>query len=133
MVRLSREQANYMIEEALKRHPIEACGVIFGRVEGDIARVERVVPLRNMLESETMFQIDPEEFLRVLLDLESRGLNHLGFFHSHPGDVKPSTLDLKYMRLWPESIWMIVSSANYEVAAYQIINGNLHEVYVSIE
>ncbi|MEM1543126.1 MAG: M67 family metallopeptidase [Candidatus Bathyarchaeia archaeon] len=133
IVKLSREQANQMIEEALKRHPIEACGGIFGRMEGEIARVERVVPLRNILESEIMFQIDPEEFLRVLLDLEGEGLTHLGFFHSHPGNARPSMLDLKYMRLWPESIWIIVSSVNYEFAAYQITDGNLREVYISIE
>lgn len=133
IIKLSREHVSQLIEEASRRHPIEACGGIFGIVKEDVAHVIKIVPLKNILESEVMFQIDPEEFLRVLLDLERDGLQHLGFFHSHHGATKPSAIDLKYMALWPGSMWIIVSSLNHDIAAYQIINGRLHEVHISIE
>jgi heme/copper-type cytochrome/quinol oxidase subunit 3 len=37
------------------------------------------------------------------------------------------------MKLWPETIWLIISSINYEVAAYRMINGDLQEAYIDVE
>jgi proteasome lid subunit RPN8/RPN11 len=64
---------------------------------------------------------------------ESEGLQHLGFFHSHQLNAKPSAMDLKYMRLWPEKIWLIISALNSKIAAYRVIDDKLHEVYITIE
>ncbi|MEM3745755.1 MAG: peptidase, partial [Candidatus Bathyarchaeia archaeon] len=64
IVKLDRRNFEYFLREAEGKHPIEACGVIFGSINGEKAHIEKIVPLRNMLESETMFQIDPEEFLK---------------------------------------------------------------------
>ncbi|MEM2342045.1 MAG: M67 family metallopeptidase [Candidatus Bathyarchaeia archaeon] len=133
IVRLSRNHIELLLEEARRKYPIEACGVLFGSISGDEMRVEEIVPLRNVLESETMFQIDPEEFLGVLVEHEGKGLQHIGFFHSRPGYVSPSIIDLKYMGLWPESIWIIVSHLDSKSVAYCIINERIEEVSISIE
>ncbi|MDW8061879.1 MAG: M67 family metallopeptidase [Nitrososphaerota archaeon] len=132
-VRLSRILSDMLLEEARRSYPIEACGVLFGSIHGDEMRIEAVVPLRNILESEYTFEIDPEEFLKVLVEYEGRGLRHIGFFHSHPGCVKPSTIDLRYMKLWPETIWMIVSYRESRIRAYRIIDESLDEATVIIE
>ncbi|MBS7607497.1 M67 family metallopeptidase [Candidatus Bathyarchaeota archaeon] len=133
IVRLSRNYINLLLEEARRKYPIEACGVLFGSISGDEIRVKEIVPLRNVLKSEAMFQIDPEEFLRVLVEYEGKGLQHIGFFHSHPRYASPSIIDLKYMGLWPESIWIIVSHLESRITAYRIINGRIEEVSISIE
>lgn len=132
-VRLSRILSDILLEEARRRCPVEACGALFGSTRGDEVRVEAVAPLRNTLESEFMFQIDPEEFLKVLIECEGRGLSHVGFFHSHPGYGKPSTTDLRYMKLWPGSIWIIVSCRESRMEAYRIIDGSLEEATIIIE
>lgn len=133
IVRLSRNHIEMMFKEARRRYPVEACGALFGSIGGDEMRIEEVVPLKNVLESETMFQIDPEEFLRVLVEHEGRGLQHIGFFHSHPGHVSPSLIDLKYMGLWPESIWIIVSHSESRIAAYRVVDECPEEVKIITE
>lgn len=132
-IRLSSDQIALLIEEVKKRYPIEVCGVLFGVIKSEEIHVKKIVPLRNVIESESMFQIDPEDFLRILIASEAEGLQHVGFFHSHPGNVRPSAMDLKYMKLWPESIWLIISSLNYEITAYRIVNEHLCEVLFEIE
>jgi proteasome lid subunit RPN8/RPN11 len=33
----------------------------------------------------------------------------IGFFHSHPDcAAAPSATDMEYIRLWPETVWLIV-------------------------
>ena len=133
VLRLRRGQLNSIICEVQRSYPIEACGVLFGSTIGEEILVEKVVNLRNILGSENLFQIDPEEFLAELMKAESEGLQHLGFFHSHQLNVKPSEMDLKYMRLWPEKIWLIASALNSKIAAYRVVDDKLHEVHIIVE
>lgn len=131
IIRLSRDQVNWLIEEAGK-HWIETCGAVFGHIHCGEATVKEIVRLRNTLNSPIAFQIDPEEFLRELRRAEDMGLEHIGFFHSHPGPAEPSAIDVKFMRLWPESIWLIVSSTRREVAAYRVVDENVYRVQIEM-
>lgn len=133
IVKLSYSQVNLLVNEVRRRYPIEVCGALFGSTTGEEIIIKKIVYMRNTLNSELSFQIDPEEFLTELTRSESEGLTHVGFFHSHPGDVKPSETDLKYMKLWPGSIWLIVSSLNSKIAAYRVLNDELQEAYIKIE
>jgi proteasome lid subunit RPN8/RPN11 len=130
---MGMNQIRLLIEETRKRYPIEACGALFGELSGGEVRIKKIVIFRNTLESTLRFQIDPEDFLKALFEAEMEGLQHIGFFHSHSASPYPSMVDIKYMKLWPETIWLIISSINYEVAAYRMINGDLQEAYIDIE
>ncbi len=133
IIKLNGDQIDLLVKEAQRKHPIEICGALFGDInDKKEARVKRMVLLKNLLNSETRFQINPTEFLEALLNAEREGLQHIGFFHSHPTDIKPSAIDLKYMKLWPEIVWLIISPSNRKIAAYQIINGRLCEVYIKM-
>lgn len=125
IIRLSVDQINSLIEEVRKKFPIEVCGALFGLINGREVLVKKLVFLRNILNSEALFEIDPEEFLVEFIRSENEGLQHIGFFHSHQSEAKPSEIDMEFMKLWPESIWLIISSFNYDIAAYRIINGKL--------
>ncbi|MEM0011122.1 MAG: Mov34/MPN/PAD-1 family protein, partial [Candidatus Bathyarchaeia archaeon] len=85
-----------------------------------------------VLASRELFEVDPEEFLAEFIKSEREGLQHIGFFHSHPGTTEPSKIDLKFMELWPGTIWLIISSLNRNIAAYRIVNGKLRLVYIRI-
>lgn len=124
IVRLSEEQALFLISIAEERYPQEACGLLFGDLKREEVVVRKITPACNTLRSPTDFQIDPEEFLRALVEAEKEDVHHIGFFHSHPASPKPSTTDARYMGLWPESIWLIVSSISHKMAAYQTIGGS---------
>mgnify|MGYP000384756374 CR=1 FL=1 len=133
IIKLKRSHIDILLKEAKERYPIEACGALFGLIKDEEACVEKVVPLKNMLNSEVMFQINPEEFLKALMKHERMGLRHIGFFHSHPRSPNPSPIDLRYMELWPESIWIVISCMDSTVAAYRISDGRLEEVKIIIE
>ncbi len=129
-LKLTEEQVSLLEAEVRDRYPLEACGILFGAVNGKVAVVRKVSVTHNVLESPIMFKIDPGEFLDSLFRAEMDGLSLLGFFHSHPSDPSPSPRDLFYMKLWPDNIWLIISALDYRMAAYQIINGALRKVNV---
>ncbi|MCX8171373.1 MAG: M67 family metallopeptidase [Candidatus Bathyarchaeota archaeon] len=133
IVRLEKKHVKLLVDRAREEHPVEICGTLFGLIHGNEAHVIKIIFLKNVLRSESMFQIDSEEFLNALLSSEEEGLQHIGFFHSHSGDVKPSAIDLKYMAFWPESIWLIVSSTSRRIAAYEFNGKNFHEIPIVME
>lgn len=131
-VKLSRDQIDWLIRETKKGFPLEICGALFGYIINGGFLIKKIIQLRNVLNSPVAFQIDPGEFLVELIKAEKEGLKHVGFFHSHLRPAKPSLVDIKFMRLWPETIWLIVSLINYRIAAYRIVNDKVHNIYVEI-
>ena len=123
IIRLNKEQKSLLIEETRKEYPDEACGILFGDLGSEGPIVRKIVPVRNVLESTTNFRIDAEEFLRSLSEAEGEGMELVGFYHSHPAALEPSVTDTKYMKLWPENIWLIISSINQDIAAFRIVDG----------
>ncbi|KYH39620.1 MAG: hypothetical protein AYL32_015470 [Candidatus Bathyarchaeota archaeon B26-2] len=132
ILRITREQNRLLLKETRKRWPEEACGLLFGDVSGKEAVVKKVVMVRNVLESPTNFQVDPEEFLKELSKAEKEGMQFIGFFHSHPAAPQPSPTDVRYMRLWPGDIWLVISSVDYSMKAYRIVDDELAGLHVEI-
>lgn len=129
-LKLTKEQIHFIIEEVKKNYPIEVCGALFGELNENEAHVNKIVILKNILKSKIRFKISPEEFLKAFFRAEAENLQHLGFFHSHPSSPHPSVMDLEGMKMWPETIWLIISALNYELAAYRIINGELQNISI---
>lgn len=132
IVKLSRSQVDLLVEEAGKKFPVEICGALFGHFCGEEVIIRKIVRLRNTFNSHVAFRVDPEEFLAELIKAENEGLRHVGFYHSHPGSTESSKMDIKFMRLWPESVWLIISLINYEIAAYRVVDGKVRSVYIEI-
>jgi proteasome lid subunit RPN8/RPN11 len=77
--------------DSLRRHgeetyPHECCGVLLGRVEGHERVVEVVLRAGNTrLDSpHNRYNIDPRELVRIQRESRERGLDIVGFYHSHP-------------------------------------------------
>ena len=132
IVRFTEEQIRFLVKETRREYPFEACGFLFGDTRQEAAFVRKIVASENSLRSSTRFQIDPEEFLRALSEAEKENLEHIGFFHSHPSPPEPSVIDARHMRLWPESIWLILSSIDHEIAAYQAVNGSFRRIALEV-
>jgi proteasome lid subunit RPN8/RPN11 len=117
--------------EAMRRHgagdyPSECCGVLLGKVEGDAKHVAEVVALKNLRHDPSRaqellplddpgreternrFLIDPLDQLRVEKDARARGLEVLGYYHSHPDHpARPSIYDREHA--WPWYSYVIIS------------------------
>jgi len=77
---LARTHVEQMRMDVCLRLPEEACGLLGGRQN----RAEIVLPVTNSLHSSTRFFLDPEEMITAILQLESRGMDVVGIYHSHP-------------------------------------------------
>ncbi len=67
-------------------YPNEACGALIGRVAAADHEVTEFRGMRNVITDRPRdrYALDPLEQLRVQKDAESRGLEIIGFAHSHP-------------------------------------------------
>ncbi len=88
MIKLKRSDYEKIVAHAKKEAPIEACGLIAGRLDGDDKIVEKVYTLTNTDHAEEHFTLDPKEQLMAIKDMRALGLTPLGNWHSHP--VSPS-------------------------------------------
>jgi proteasome lid subunit RPN8/RPN11 len=77
--------------EALRRHgeetyPDECCGVMLGRIVEDERVVEAVVRAGNTRSDSphNRYNIAPQELVRIQREARERGLDIVGFYHSHP-------------------------------------------------
>ena len=80
-------------------YPNEACGALIGQADGADHTVEEFRGMRNTITDRPWdrYALDPLEQLRVQKDAESRGLEIVGFAHSHPDHPAiPSRFDAEH-------------------------------------
>jgi len=133
ILHLTSEQLRLLRDESIKTHPVEACALLFGRLIDEEAVVTRVVLTPNVLKSSVRFEVDPQTVFNAFEQADRDGLQFIGLFHSHPAPASPSAVDLKYMKLWGEAVWLILSSGDENIAAFQMIDGDVHQVALKIE
>mgnify|MGYP005868997419 CR=1 FL=1 len=134
ILRLTAQHLNLLRKEAIKAHPIEACGLLFGKLKDKTeGLVTKIVTAPNILHSTVRFEIDPKAFYDALMQAEKDGIEFIGLFHSHPAPATPSGVDIEFMRLWGDIVWLILSSTENEFAAFQMINGKIHSMVLKVE
>jgi proteasome lid subunit RPN8/RPN11 len=133
ILRLRRHHVDLLRQEAEKVHPVEACALLFGKLSRNEAVVEKVEFAPNRLPSTVRFEVDPEKVAAAITEAEKEGLDFIGLFHSHPAPAAPSPIDLKYMKLWGDALWLILSSIDGNLAAYQLSDGKVKEATIRME
>jgi proteasome lid subunit RPN8/RPN11 len=99
------------VDEAIRDHgrqtyPHECCGAILGRA----GAVVESCPLPNTTEEgpRRRFLVRPQDYRAAERRATERGLELLGFYHSHPDHpARPSQYDLDHA--WPVFSYVIVS------------------------
>ena len=126
--RVALEVLHNHAEEAL---PLESVALLFGNVKDVEVVVTRVELLENVAASTTSFAVDPEREYHLLMDAEGRGEEMVGIFHSHPAPPRPSSRDLRNMRLNPV-VWAIASKStgSWETRAFLLEDENLTNVRI---
>ena len=114
-------------------HPVEACALLFGRVNSNEAYVSKVAIASNKLQSTVRFEINPEIVFKELNEADGEELDFIGWFHSHPAPARPSLIDQKGMKLWGNAIWLILSSTKGNLAAYKMVNDEVIEIPIIVE
>jgi proteasome lid subunit RPN8/RPN11 len=102
--------------DAIRRHgetdyPYECCGLLIGNFDGARKIVEETFPISNAREEASKrnrFLITPDEFSSGEQRARARGLDIVGFYHSHPDHPAiASGYDLEHA--WPTYSYIIVS------------------------
>jgi proteasome lid subunit RPN8/RPN11 len=125
-LKLSQQQLDAIRQHGARDYPSECCGVLLGKANGFEKEVTEVVPLKNLRHDparaqellpvddpkwetdRNRFLIDPREQLRVEKYARARGLEVLGYYHSHPDHpARPSQYDREYA--WPWYSYLILS------------------------
>ena len=93
-------------------YPFECCGLMLGRFDDDgRKKVVEAYPISNAREEaakRNRFLIRPEELMRGEKYALEKGLDVVGFYHSHPDDVAvPSQYDLEHA--WPTYSYIVVA------------------------
>ena len=70
MIKISNAIFNEIIEHVLKEHPLEACGLLAGKMD----EASLHYPIANQLASSVAYEMDPAEQLEAMLDFEEKEL-----------------------------------------------------------
>jgi proteasome lid subunit RPN8/RPN11 len=100
-----------MEAHAAAAYPDECCGALIGRANP--AAVVEAIPLPNATEEgpRRRFLVRPADYLAAEREAARRGLDLVGFYHSHPDHpARPSQTDLE--RAWPTLHYVIVAVAS---------------------
>jgi proteasome lid subunit RPN8/RPN11 len=104
MLILTDDLARRMRDHLEAGYPREACGILIGDINGDrkIARDLYLAPNAWSVETEregqrNRYLISPDDFVRADREAGRRGLDIIGFFHSHPDHpARPSETDRQF-------------------------------------
>jgi desampylase len=88
---LPRAVRDALVAHARETAPAECCGLLIGTA----TNISDAVRAANLADSPSRFLIDPKDHIRARRDARARGLDVVGFYHSHPhSDARPSPTDL---------------------------------------
>lgn len=94
----------------MKDYPNEACGVLVGRHSGSDLEVLEAIACgnANTERAADRYLLDPKDQLRVEKDARARGLEVVGYYHSHPDHPsQASATDLA--QSWEALLYLILS------------------------
>ncbi len=86
MLRMGQVQFDAIRQRGEAAYPNECCGVLLGRTaEGQNIVVDAVAAENTRSDSaHNRYQIAPQELIRIQQQARRRGLDIIGFYHSHP-------------------------------------------------
>ena len=121
-LRVASRVLDDLIAHARRATPAECCGVLLG-TPGEITEA---VPARNLARDPNRFLVDPKDHIEARREGRRRGLEVVGFYHSHPhSPAAPSSTDLQEAS-YSGSLYAIVGlvAEPAEVRIYRFDDGS---------
>jgi proteasome lid subunit RPN8/RPN11 len=128
---IPREHVDAMVRHAREEFPNEACGMLASRN----GVVVHTYTMRNADASPVSYRIDPQEQLRVMMEIDDRDWDLGAIFHSHTRTrAYPSPTDIR-LAFYPDTLYIIISLADPaapEVRGYRIADSEISEEEIEI-
>jgi len=96
---------------AAEAYPDEGCGVLLGQLDGGRAHVVDATSGTNLNtdRSRDRYLLDPADMVRADREARHRGLDVVGFWHSHPDHpALPSQFDSDHA--WVDYVYVVVTT-----------------------
>lgn len=109
-IELPQQQIERIREHGQETYPNECCGVLLGKEQDGRKVVLEILPLKNARDDSprNRFLILPEDILHSDREARRRGLEIVGFYHSHPDHpARPSEFDREHA--WPWYTYLILA------------------------
>jgi proteasome lid subunit RPN8/RPN11 len=107
--------------------PNESCAFLLGHND----KVKEILEVLNSDESPVTFRIESKDLLNAYYLAESKGLQVIAIFHSHPTKPWPSSTDVKFMEINP-IVWVIYSTTDGQLKAFIHDDDLVKEVHIRI-
>jgi len=110
MIAIPSPELEKIREHARRAYPNECCGALFGKEDSQSKLVREGRPLENMRHDSprNRFLVTADDFRDCERYARERGVEILGFYHSHPDHpARPSDYDLEHA--WPWLSYVIVA------------------------
>ncbi|MBJ7602908.1 MAG: M67 family metallopeptidase [Candidatus Dormibacteraeota bacterium] len=110
-MKIDRAALDEIRRHAEAGYPHEICGLLVA-VKG-ASVISETRPIRNTVvdRARDRYELDPIEYIRAQKECDERGLDVLGYYHSHPDHpAKASSTDAQ--RSWAGASYLIVSCVN---------------------
>ena len=112
MIQLTESHRSEIAAHGERDYPHECCGLLLGSFGADTAKlVVETYPISNAREEQAKrnrFLIRPEELIRGERYAETKSLEVVGFYHSHPDHAAvPSRYDLEHA--WPMFSYIVIA------------------------
>ena len=135
VIELAKSDIEKILSHAREGLPNEACGLLGGVVENDIAVIKEVYLLKNIDESREHFTMDPKEQLLAIKDMRARGLTPLGNWHSHPESPSRPSEEDKRLAYDSKASYLILSLMEETpvLKSFHVENGESSEEILEIE
>lgn len=115
-IQIKKDCLKEIKKEALDKYPEECNGFLIGKkIEKSIFKVNDIGFSKNIdAKKKNSFKIRPEKVLEKIDNQHNNKV--IGFYHSHPKKLaEASKKDLKFMKLWPKKIWLIMATTSREI------------------
>ena len=86
MLRLTESLYDELRRHGEQTYPHECCGILLGTVEGEVRAVHATIRCGNTRDDSphNRYHIDPKELVAAQREARQKGLDIVGFYHSHP-------------------------------------------------
>jgi [CysO sulfur-carrier protein]-S-L-cysteine hydrolase len=116
--------------------PNEACGLLAGKA----GQVDKVYLVTNARPGPTHYDMEPAELHAAILEMDDKGWELLGIFHSHPvGPEIPSPTDVA-QAYYPDSAYLIFTplpesdtDKKWQASAFEIRQGMARAIPLEVK
>jgi proteasome lid subunit RPN8/RPN11 len=142
MIRLGQDHMEAITAHAERDYPHECGGLLLGLLEGENKTVVETLPMENTAEVERrhdLILIEPRAVFKAERLARQKGLDIIGYYHSHPEDeAAPSQFDLDHaMPVWSYIIASVREGKTVDVRSWQMENDrsvfNAEEMIFEVE